>query len=145
MKLGHNHIFLISFFIVACIGQLFAQTSNQYSVSINDVRAEPSVGSIKISWRSDSEVNVDHYVVYRSTDINGYFSEAGRVSKGTFFFDDNVSVLYKTLSQFFCYKVIAVDSNNKEIGQSNIVGTSYNSTSSTAKRTWGSIKAMFRY
>jgi hypothetical protein len=145
MKLGHNHIFLISFFLVASIGQLFSQTSNQYSVSISDLRAEPSVGSIKISWRSDSEVNVDHYVIYRSTDINGYFAEAGRVSKGTFFFEDNVGALYKTACQFFCYKVVAVDSNNKEIGQSTIVGTSYNSTSSTAKRTWGSIKAMFRY
>jgi hypothetical protein len=142
MKLGQNHIFIISFFIVAFIGQLPAQTN---SVSINDLRAEPTVSSIKISWRCDSEVNVDHYVIYRSTDINGYFSVAGKVPRGTFFFEDNVSVLYKTMSQFFCYKVIAEDSNNKEIGQSTIVGTSYNSTSSTAKRTWGSIKAMFRY
>jgi hypothetical protein len=98
-------------------------------------------GSILLTWTIGSEDDVDHYEIYRSTTIDGTFSQVGYVTKGTLSFVDKTD-LFKNASKYFCYKVVAVGSNGSLT--SNIMGTSYNSPSSTAKRTWGSIKAMFR-
>ncbi len=144
MKLGQKYIFRL-LLIAALFGQLSAQSGNTNSVSISDLRAEPSVGSIKISWKIDSDANVDHYEIYRATNIAGPFTriDNGNVTRGKFSFED-MNDLFKTMSQLFYYKVRALNANGNIIGQSDIVGASYNGASSTAKRTWGSIKAMFR-
>lgn len=144
MNLGFRYILLLSLFVFACIAITSAQTNNSTAVTISELRAEPTVGSIRISWKSSSETNVDHYDIYRGTDINGPLTAVGNVQRGNFLFVD-MNDLFKNASQFFCYKVVAVTAQGDIIGQSEIIGTSYNSTSSTAKRTWGSIKAMFRY
>jgi|WetSurMetagenome_2_1015567.scaffolds.fasta_scaffold44970_2 hypothetical protein len=142
MKLGQKNIFRL-LFITLLFGQLSAQTSNLNSVVISDLRAEPNVGSIKVSWKINSDINVAHYDIYRGTNITGPFTHVGTVVRGNSSFED-MNDLFKTANQYFCYKVIALNSNGDMIGQSEIIGTSYNSASSTAKRTWGSIKAMFR-
>jgi capsular polysaccharide biosynthesis protein len=100
-----------------------------------------SDGTILINWTIGSENGVVYYEIYRSTDINGTFSLIGNAQKGTLYFIDKTD-LFKTTSRYFCYKVTAVGSSDSRT--SNIMGVSYSSTSSAAKRTWGSIKAMFR-
>ncbi|MGD1044970.1 MAG: hypothetical protein ABR936_06535 [Bacteroidota bacterium] len=100
-----------------------------------------SDGTILISWTIGSENGVGYYEIYRSTDLNGPFSHIGDTPKGTLYFIDK-SDLFKTTSKYFCYKVTVVGSGDSRT--SNIMGVLYNSTSSAAKRTWGSIKAMFR-
>ncbi len=99
-------------------------------------------GTVLINWTiNGSENTISYYEIVRSTDINGPFSLIGDAPKGTFYFVDKTD-LFKTTSKYFCYKVTAVGSNDSRT--SNIMGILYNSTSSAAKRTWGSIKAMFR-
>jgi hypothetical protein len=89
---------------------------------------------VSLDWGGGSGKNI--YKVFRS--IGGSNSMyVGDVVEGSAYFDDNKD-LYKTTDQFFSYQVVGPQ------GQSNIMGVSYNSTSSAAKRTWGSIKAMFR-
>ena len=101
-----------------------------------------SDGTILISWTFVSDNNVDHYEVYRSTDVNGTFSHIGEnVPKGTFYFIDRYD-LFKTADKLFYYKIKAVGTGfSQTSGSTSIL---YSSTSSAAKRTWGSIKAMFR-
>jgi hypothetical protein len=99
-----------------------------------------SDGSILISW-TFYDTTVDHFELYRSTDVNGVFGHIGDAPKGTFSFVDKTD-LFKITGKYFCYKVMAVGSGDSRT--SNIMGVLYNSTSSAAKRTWGSIKAMFR-
>ena len=99
-----------------------------------------SDGSILISWTFNDNT-FDHFELFRSTDVNGVFGHIGDAPKGTFSFVDK-SDLFKTAGKYFCYKVTAVGSGDSRT--SNIMGVLYNSTSSAAKRTWGSIKAMFR-
>ena len=98
-------------------------------------------GTVLINWSMGSENGVSYYEIDRSTDINGSFSRIGSVPKGTQYFVDKTD-LFKTESKYFCYKVTAFGTSDSRT--SSIVGILYNSTSSAAKRTWGSIKAMFR-
>ena len=61
--------------------------------------------------------------------------------KGTLYFVDKTD-LFKTEDKLFCYKVKAVGTGFSQTSSSRSV--IYSNTSSAAKRTWGSIKAMFR-
>jgi fibronectin type 3 domain-containing protein len=136
MKAGRIYSLLIVLLITFCC-IVSAQTS---SPKITGVSAQND-GTIMISWRFDLDNNIDHYEIYRSTDVNGTFGHIGDAPKGTLYFIDKTD-LFKTSSKYFCYKVAAVGLGDSRI--SDIVGVLYNSTSSAAKRTWGSIKAMFR-
>ena len=137
MKLGQKNIFTIAFlFLIAC-GVGSAQT-----ISLRDPQPQ-SDGTIIISWTVDSETGVDHYEIYRSTSNVGQFLKIGDQKCGVFEFKD--TGLFKTSVKYFCYRVIAMGTDETFRSQSAIVGTLYNDgTSSAAKRTWGSIKAMFR-
>ena len=137
MKLGQKNIFTIAFLFVIVFGVASAQT-----ISLSDPKSQ-SDGTILISWTVDSETGIDHYEIYRSTSNVGQFVKIGDQKCGVFEFKD--TGLFKTTIKYFCYKVIAMGTDQSVRSQSAIVGTLYNDgTSSTAKRTWGSIKAMFR-
>ncbi|RPI01551.1 MAG: hypothetical protein EHM64_15545 [Ignavibacteriae bacterium] len=136
MKIDRKYTVLL-FFLIGVISLASAQSS---APQINGVAAQND-GTILINWAYNSDNTVSHYEILRSTDINGAFVHIGDTPKGTFYFIDKTD-LFKTSSKYFCYKVIAVGVN--ESRTSNIMGVLYNSTSSAAKRTWGSIKAMFR-
>jgi hypothetical protein len=100
-----------------------------------------SDGTVLINWMFDMDSNVGHYEIWRSTDVNGTFSQIGDVPKGTLYFVDKTD-LFKTADKLFYYKVKAVGTGFSQTSGS--MSVLYSSTSSTAKRTWGSIKAMFR-
>jgi fibronectin type 3 domain-containing protein len=136
MKVRLIYSLLIVLLITFC-SLVSAQTS---APKINGVSTQTD-GTILISWRFDLDNNVDHYEIYRSTDVNGTFSHIGDTPKGTLYFIDKTD-LFKTAGKYFCYKVTAVGLGDSRTSE--IVGVLYNSTSSAAKRTWGSIKAMFR-
>jgi hypothetical protein len=128
-------------------GIVFAQNGVINSAPVKNLGAAQSGNSIKISWQSESEYGVRHYQIYRSSDKAGPFTcvrdnISCLGSYQVYTIDDNTD-LFKTHGRFFFYKVraILIDGSFKE---SVAVSTYYSSTSSTAKRTWGSIKAMFR-
>jgi hypothetical protein len=129
--------FLLIILLVIFSSLISAQTS---APQITGVSVQ-SDGTILINWTIGSENGVGHYEIYRSADVNGTFNHIGDAPKGTLYFVDK-NDLFKTASKYFCYKVIAVGSGDSR--SSNIMGVLYNSTSSAGKRTWGSIKAMFR-
>jgi hypothetical protein len=137
MKAGQKYFLPILLFMVFS-GMLLAQTSTPV---ITEVKQE-SDGTMRISWSIGSEDGIDHYEIFRSTGTTGQFSHIGDVPHGTFSFTDNYD-LFKTTGKYFRYQIKALHAETI-VGQSAIVGASYNSTSSAAKRTWGSIKAMFR-
>jgi hypothetical protein len=136
MKAGQIYSLLI-FLLIAFCSLVSAQTSAPKIISVS----AQNDGTILISWRFDLDNSVDHYEINRSTDVNGTFGHIGDAPKGTLYFIDKTD-LFKTTSKYFCYKVTAVGLGDSRT--SDIMGVLYNSTSSAAKRTWGSIKAMFR-
>lgn len=136
MRLRQKYSLLI-ILLVLFSSLALAQTSTPQITGVST----QSDGTVLINWMIGSENGVSYYEIFRSTDINGTFSLIGNAQKGTFYFIDKTD-LFKTASKYFCYKVTAVGSNDSRT--SNIMGILYNSTSGVGKRTWGSIKAMFR-
>jgi fibronectin type 3 domain-containing protein len=136
MKTSKKYILLIILLIIFS-SLVVAQTSGPQITKAslqND-------GTILISWTFDLDNNVVHYEIYRSTDVNGPFSQIGDAPKGTLYFVDKTD-LFKTVDKLFYYKVKAVCAGYSQT--SNSMSVLYSSTSSVGKRTWGSIKAMFR-
>jgi hypothetical protein len=97
-----------------------------------------SNGSITITWTIDSEEGIAKYEIFRTSGSSQI--KVGECNKGVLFLNDPLDLL-KNAGPFLKYVVEAVYVNGSRF-PSNAAGTSY--TSSTARRTWGSIKAMFR-
>jgi fibronectin type 3 domain-containing protein len=134
--MGQKYLFLLILMVIVST-LLTAQTSTPQITGVST----QSDGTVLINWVVGSENGINYYEIYRGTDLNGTFSRIGNAPKGTFYFIDK-NDLFKTDSRYFCYKVTAVGSSSSQT--SNVLGVLYNSTSSAPKRTWGSIKAMFR-
>ncbi len=137
MKLGSKYLSAAVILLFVFTGMALSQGKPEIKVVTND-------GYIRISWTmpdNNSEAGVDHYEVWRSSGISASLPIA-KIARGTFYFND--INLYKTESHFFSYQVKAIGSNSTLQSTSESVGISYAGTNDTYKRTWGSIKAMFR-
>jgi hypothetical protein len=106
--------------------------------------AKPYDNAIKVEWSTSDETSVQRFDILRQTINNGDFvlikslAPLGNNSKYEYL-DQTV---FKVQSGVFRYKIVAVCAGNVtfEIGPTSTAFF----TSSAAKRTWGSIKAMFR-
>jgi hypothetical protein len=137
MKLGYKYFIATAILLLSLTGMVLAQ-SNPIITSVALFG-----GSIRVEWTINSEAGIDHYEVWRSTGSSDPI-RVGIVQRGVFFYVEDKSNLNKTEDQYFSYQVKAVGGPNGTVqGQSEIRGISF-ITNSTAKRTWGSIKAMFR-
>ncbi len=103
--------------------------------------ARSNGSSIVIRWQTSRETNLKQYVVERKT-VNGSFSEIGVVypqaDKNYEYVDQTV---FKTSEQLYVYRLKIVD-NDGTTSYSGEVSAPHNVSS--VKRTWGSIKALFR-
>ncbi len=125
------------FLIFSCIAlTIFA------GAHINNLSVATEDDNVVISWQSGEETNLKEYVVERkSSEVS--FSEIGRVApKGSYSFykysDENA---YKISSSFYTYRLKIVDNDNTVSYSSEM---SVIHKPSAVKRTWGSIKALFR-
>jgi len=98
--------------------------------------------NIIIEWQSTKETGVKDFVIERKT-TNSTYVEVSRVDpKG----DDNFYSFtdrsaYKTADALYTYRLKIVDIDNS-VSYSNEISVAHNVSS--VKRTWGSIKALFR-
>jgi hypothetical protein len=133
-----NRIIGLGFMAVAIVGTLLA------NVIINSLSASSIGSDIEVSWKSVDETGVQRYEVLRRAGDTGDFLVIGIVDqlKGNnspYEFTDKS--VFKTTSGYFQYKIRIINGQNPS-PETEIVGVSH--LSSAAKRTWGSIKAMFR-
>ena len=104
-------------------------------------------GYITVTWQTDDETGVKNFQVWRAQVVEGNvgtFEMVGVVDRPDvkpmkYEFVDQA--IFKVTTNVFAYKV-RVMFQNGTYSDSEITKTSH--LSSTAKRTWGSIKAMFR-
>lgn len=98
--------------------------------------------NIRIEWRTQEESNLKHFVIERKNPQTSYIDVTTILPKGSnsyyVYVDENV---YKSNDLIFIYRLKIVD-NNGQISYSNEITVSH--SVSGVKRTWGSIKAMFR-
>jgi hypothetical protein len=139
MKLGQIYFFATAILLFVLTGMVLAQSNPTITTKV-----ESFVGYIRVEWTINSEAGIDHYEVWRSSGSSVPLC-VGVVPHGVLYFDDKTTSLYKTEDQYFIYQVKAVGGpNGSVLGQSDNKGIYFMSPSSTYKRTWGSIKAMFR-
>lgn len=105
--------------------------------------ATPSDGNIILKWAASSETNLKNYVIERST-YKGSFIEIATVqpkSDMTYKYTDETA--YKsTATSIYYYRIKIVD-NDGSVSYTDKV-TVHNNGVSGIKKTWGSIKALFR-
>lgn len=99
-------------------------------------------GNVIVAWQTVTESNLNHFVVERKT-VNGSFMEIGNVAPRS---DKNYEYVdqsaFKTSDQLYVYRLKIVD-NDGSVSYSEEKAVAHN-VSSVTKRTWGSIKALFR-
>ncbi|MBN1301073.1 MAG: hypothetical protein JW995_07630 [Melioribacteraceae bacterium] len=106
--------------------------------------AESSGGNIIIRWQTGVEVNVKHFVIERKSVNNDDFIEIATVNtrqdQNYEYIDENV---FKSNDQLYTYRIKIVNNDGSQPTYSNDIQVVH-STTTTVKRTWGSIKALFR-
>lgn len=114
-----------------------------YAGTFLDYIQGSSVGEdVLLEWKSSAEVNLKHFVIERKTPQNPYLELATVEPKGNnSFYSYLDEAAYKTAELVFIYQLKIVD-NDGDTSFSREVTVSHNV--SGVKRTWGSIKAMFR-
>lgn len=98
--------------------------------------------NIKLEWKTADESNLKNFVIERKTQQSSYIDVTTIAAKGSnsfyLYIDESI---FKSSSYVFTYRLRIVDQDQK-ISYSSEVSVS--PSISGVKRTWGSIKAMFR-
>jgi len=97
---------------------------------------------IKLEWKTGEEVSLQEFRIERKTPQNSFVEIATVQPKGSnSYYSYLDQSAYKMSDLIFIYRLKIVDTNG-QASYSNEVTVSHNV--SGVKRTWGSIKAMFR-
>jgi hypothetical protein len=132
MKIKFLQIFIILLIATA----VFAGTFLEY------FHGRSEGDDIRLEWKTKEEVNLQNFKIERKTPQSSFVEITTVQPKGS---DSYYSYLdqttYKTSDMIFIYRLKIVDTNG-QASYSNEVSVSHNV--SGVKRTWGSIKAMFR-
>lgn len=132
MRKSTCRVFLVLVFLCGSLSALFADIKNLNCQFSNDL--------IMISWQTDTETDVEGYVVQKSGDGSS-FSDLVKVNpKGNY---SRYTIIDKDLfkSYNFFYRVMTIKKDNSVVyTESKDVKISASAVSTT----WGSLKAMFR-
>lgn len=98
--------------------------------------------NVKLEWKTGDESNLKNFVIERKTQQSSYVDLSTITPKGSNSFYTYVDEsVYKTSDYVFTYRLRIID-NDQKISYSSEISIS--PSISGVKRTWGSIKAMFR-
>lgn len=125
--------FILLLFIVVSV--IYAGTQLIYFT------ASSKDGNVILEWKTSSETNLDYFVIERAN-TTGNFIPLARVEPRpdkTYEFVDQTA--FKTSDALYVYRLKIVDKDGS-IAYSATVSVAH--SVSSVKRTWGSIKALFR-
>ncbi|MCL4540452.1 MAG: hypothetical protein M1469_05610 [Bacteroidetes bacterium] len=121
------------------------------SITFQDARAsaDPNSGAITLQWSTLVEDGVKDFIIQKASQVNGEYITLDRVAatgSGSIYQYVDRAIYKTTSSTLFQYQIVAEDMGGNAIGstQCTVVYTFSQSLSGVARRTWGSIKAMFR-
>jgi hypothetical protein len=97
---------------------------------------------VRLEWKTGEEVNLENFKIERKTPQSSFVEISTIEPKGSNSYYTYIDQsAYKSNDMIFVYRLKIVDSNGQS-SYSNEVTVSH--SVSGVKRTWGSIKAMFR-
>jgi hypothetical protein len=102
--------------------------------------------NITIRWTTENETNVTAFEILRSTSYNGGFVPIATVDpKGPSFYEFVDKSAFRRTATVYYYRIKVILSNGESYFPAlNESPVSVNHSVSGVRRTWGSIKAMFR-
>lgn len=110
-------------------------------VELISFTAKSQNGNVILNWQTATETNLKNFVVERKS-VDGNFFEIAVVEPKS---DRNYQYIdqsaFKTLDAVYSYRLKIVD-NDGSVSYSGVQSVYHNVSS--VKRTWGSIKALFR-
>lgn len=129
---------ILSFIFAAfCAGTLIA------GAYIFDFAVKSDGENIKVEWRTTEESNLQYFAIERRPGNSSDFHEITKIypkgSNSYYSYTDQSA--YKPTDSFYSYR-LAIYENNGTVSHIEPQGISH--SVSGVKRTWGSIKAMFR-
>lgn len=116
-------------------------------IQANSVRAQDDGGGVAVRWTSQDETGVVGYYIERKAGGSGTFIPlvsqpiAVKGNGQNYLFEDETA--FRTNGSFYQYRLTPVNGAGQAVGSSYYVSIDHNNVSSV-RRTWGSIKAMFR-
>jgi hypothetical protein len=132
MKMKLSHILIILLLTTA----VFAGTFLEY------FHGRSEGDDIRLEWKTREEVNLQNFKIERKTPQSAFAEIATVQPKGSnSYYSYLDQTTYKITDMIFIYRLKIVDTNG-QASYSNEVTVSH--SVSGVKRTWGSIKAMFR-
>ena len=132
MKIKLSQIFIIVLIATA----VFAGTFLEY------FHGRSEGDDIRLEWKTKEEVNLQNFKIERKTPQSSFVEITTVPPKGSnSYYSYLDQTTYKTSDMIFIYRLKIVDTSG-QASYSNEVSVSHNV--SGVKRTWGSIKAMFR-
>ena len=124
------------FFILLFVSVAFIYGQNNY------FSAKSDGANVKVEWTSGDESDVNHYSILRKTPQTPYIEIATIQPKGdNSYYSYEDQSLYKSKDIIFIYQLKTVYNSKPPIFSKEV---SVSPNISGIKRTWGSIKAMFR-
>ncbi len=109
----------------------------------NSLNASPTSEGIKVFWYSSDESGVVRFEIWRSSDGFNFTKIAQKKAQGNGSYYEFMDLTaFKVTDSFYSYRIVVVYSDNSTF-TTPPVGAATHSVSSV-RRTWGSIKAMFR-
>lgn len=135
MKNSNLKYFTVLFLIVGA-GIVFA------NALLSVFQAHSDGNDIIIEWQTTQENNLKEFVVQRKTANSDFIDLATVKAKGSnSYYTYRDESAYKSTGTLYIYRLKIVDNDNT-VSYSADVSVSHNVSS--VKRTWGSIKALFR-
>ncbi len=114
---------------------------------VGDFHAQPGFNKVTLKWTSENEINLKGFDVERSLDNRASsfrkidFVEVSDEDKAKKEYSYEDKTVFKASERTFYYRLKIVDEDGTS-SYSDIISVS--PTISSARQTWGSIKAMFR-
>ena len=112
---------------------------------MSEFRGEPGRNKVTVKWISEAEISLTSFEVERGLNDREFEKIASLEAKGSavgkteYSYEDNS--VFKTTARSYYYRLKIVDQDGS-FTYSNVINV--NPTISSARATWGSIKAMFR-
>jgi hypothetical protein len=150
MKLAFKYFSYGFVFLFVFLCLTMAQSNGLNSSPVSNLSAGQGLGSgsIVVSWECEFNANIAYFDVFRSTSSGDYGQSVNpeiillnQDKTRTYKYEDKALFKTNTSGGIFYYLVRIVYIDGSSVFSSSVT---VSFTSSTTKRTWGSIKAMFR-
>jgi hypothetical protein len=144
---SHGRVMMRHHIVLAVVFLLFSSVALGEVIQPSSLRAQDDGTGVVVRWTSLDETGVAGYMIERKAGGSGSFVPLvsqmipAKGNSQDYKYDDETA--FKTTGNFYQYRLTPVNGAGQPVGNSYYVSIDHSNVSSV-RRTWGSIKAMFR-